>query len=80
MITIAYDLPRGANGGTAIHHSHRIRATVSHWARTHSRPVNAEVVQYRVYVEFYREEDLTLFLLADPLPGYKFARVEGIPD
>jgi hypothetical protein len=80
MITIAYDLPRGANGGTAIHHSYRIRAAVSEWARTQRRPVEAETVQYRVYVEFYREEDLTLFLLTDPLSSYKFTRVEGIPD
>ena len=67
-IAVEFGLPTGSAGMAAGMHGKRIRAWLVEWKTQYNVDVTIHSIQQKNYrswviVEFYREEDVTLFML-----------------
>jgi hypothetical protein len=67
-VSIEFGLPNGASGQAAVHHSSRLRKSITKWAEERHVAVGYSTGhrEYRHWltVEFDKESDLTLFVLS----------------
>lgn len=80
---IEFKLPSGAGGMAAGYRSQALRKRMNSWAEQNNTSIETHIRQYRFYVEFYSEQDLTLFCLQWPLTSSEWDRftvVKSVPE